>query len=123
MGPSGGGKSDLVLRMIHAGWVLVADDQVIVEQGIASAPASLAGMLEVRGLGLFRLDYVIKAALRLVVRLGPPPERLPHPERDEALNLPVITVDPFALSALPRVSLALDAACGRVRQIAGAFAA
>ena len=27
-GPSGAGKSDLALRMIDAGWALVADDQV-----------------------------------------------------------------------------------------------
>lgn len=123
MGPAGAGKSDMVLRMIYAGWALVADDQVIVEQGIASAPACLAGILEVRGLGLFRLDHVMKAALRLVVRLGTPLERLPHPERDGVLGLPAITIDPLAISAAARVSLALDAACGRVRQLAGAFAA
>ncbi len=66
VGPPGAGKSDLVLRLIHAGWGLVADDQVVVEDGVASAPAALAGVLEVRGLGLFRLPYVASARLRLV---------------------------------------------------------
>lgn len=125
-GPAGAGKSDMSLRLIHAGWSLVADDQVIIAQGVASAPASLAGLLEVRGLGLFRLPFLKSAPLRLVVRLVVPPavsiERLPEPQRDEVFDLPVIALNASAISAVERVSLALDAACGRVVQLAGAFA-
>ncbi len=121
LGPSGAGKSDLLLRLIHAGWALVADDQVVICDNIASAPAALAGILEVRGLGLFVLPYLASAPLRLVVRLGVQPIRLPAPERDAALDLPFVTIDPAAASAVERVTLALDAACGRVAQIAGAF--
>jgi HPr kinase/phosphorylase len=122
IGPTGAGKSDMLLRLIHAGWVLVADDQVLVERGVASAPTELAGILEVRGLGLFRLPFLKSASLRMVVRLGVPTERLPQPEQDGALDLPVISVDVGNISAVERVSIALDAACGRVLQIAGAFA-
>ena len=120
-GPSGAGKSDLLLRLVHAGWALVADDQVIVECNIASAPAALAGVIEVRGLGLFVLPYLATAPLRLVVRLGVQPERLPEPERDPALDLPVVTIDSASPSAVERITLALEAARGRVPQIAGAF--
>jgi HPr kinase/phosphorylase len=126
VGPSGAGKSDLLLRLVHAGWALVADDQVVIgesiDRNIASAPAALAGVLEVRGLGLFVLPHLGSAPLRLVVRLGVQPERLPKPQRDLALDLPVVTIDPASPSALERITLALDAACGRLTQIAGAFA-
>ena len=125
LGPSGAGKSDLLLRLVHAGWSLVADDRVIVQAiaacSIASAPASLAGIIEVRGLGLFAMPYLAAAPLRLVVRLGVQPARLPAPERDPALNLPVVTIDAASPAAVERVTLALNAACGRIRQIAGAF--
>jgi len=121
VGPSGAGKSDLLLRLVDAGWSLVADDQVIVNHNIASAPAALAGMIEVRGLGLFTLPFLASAPLRLVVRLGVQPARLPHPERDAALDLPAVTIDPASPSAVARVTIALNAACGHIAQIAGAF--
>lgn len=123
LGPPGAGKSDLLLRLIHAGWALVADDQVRIESGLAAAPAPLAGLIEVRGLGLFRLPFITVAPLRLVVRLGVQPDRLPAPERHPELDLPIVTIDPAQISAVERVTLALQAACGRVDQIAGAFAA
>ena len=57
LGPAGSGKSDLVLRLLDRGFDLVADDRVEIEHGMARAPASLAGLIEVRGLGLLRLPY------------------------------------------------------------------
>jgi HPr kinase/phosphorylase len=122
-GPSGAGKSDLLLRLIDRGFRLVADDQVIVENEQARAPAALAGLLEVRGLGIFRLPFLAAATPRLVVRLGIAAERLPMPARDAELGLPVVTIDPLHPSAPERVALALDAACGRITQLTGAFAA
>ncbi len=121
LGQAGVGKSDMSLRLIHAGWSLVADDQVVIENGIASAPAKLAGILEVRGLGLFRLPFLKSAALRLVIRLAMPLERLPEPRRDPVFDLPVVTIDAGAISAVERVTLALQASCGRLSQVAGAF--
>ena len=121
-GPPGAGKSDLLLRLIDRGFQLVADDQVCIEAHIASAPAALAGLLEVRGLGIFRLPYIPAARLRLVIRLGVQPIRLPEPEAHPELGLPVVTIDPAGPSAPMRAALALDAACGRISQLAGAFA-
>jgi HPr kinase/phosphorylase len=122
LGPPGSGKSDLLLRLLRHGFTLVADDQTIIERGLARAPESLAGLLEVRGLGLFRLPYLPSAQLRLVITLGQETERLPQPRRHAALGLPEITLDPAHVSAPERAALALDAACGRVTQLAGAFA-
>jgi HPr kinase/phosphorylase len=121
LGPSGSGKSDLLLRLLDRGFALVADDQVEIEDGVAAAPPALAGMVEVRGLGILCLPCVTSARLVLVVALGEG-ERLPHPARDRRLGLPSVTLDPWTASAPQRVSLALDCALGRVAQVAGAFA-
>jgi len=123
LGPPGSGKSDFLLRLLHQGWLMVADDQVHVENGIARAPAALSGILEVRGLGLFQLPFAPAATLRLAVNLGIQTTRLPEPERHEILGLPLVTIDPAQNSAPERLALALEAACGRVQHIAGAFAA
>jgi HPr kinase/phosphorylase len=122
-GPSGAGKSDLLLRLLDRGFRLVADDQVIVENQLARAPSALAGLLEVRGLGIFRLPFLEAATPRLVVRLGLATARLPMPARDPGLGLPLVIIDPHHPSAPERVALALEAACGRITQPAGAFAA
>jgi HPr kinase/phosphorylase len=123
LGPAGSGKSDLVLRLLDRGFDLVADDRVEIDQGMARPPASLAGLIEVRGLGLLRLPHVPEARLALVVDVSVTMKRLPSPARHAALDLPLIAVDPAAASAPQRVALALDCALGRVGQIAGAFAA
>lgn len=121
LGPPGSGKSDLVLRLLDIGFVLVADDRVEIEDGVARPAPTLAGLLEVRGLGVMRLPHAAQARVALAVRLGSGP-RLPEPERHEGLGVPVVTIDAAAASAPARVGLALDCALGRVRQVAGAFA-
>lgn len=121
IGPPGQGKSDLALRLMDRGFQLVADDQVIVRDGIASAPEALAGLLEVRGLGIVRTGWIAGAQLALVVALGEA-ERLPRPERDADLDLPCVHIDASACSAPERIALALDCALGRVAQVAGTFA-
>jgi HPr kinase/phosphorylase len=123
MGPSGSGKSDLVMRLLSRGFDLVADDRVDVRDGIASAPAPLGGLLEVRGLGIFRLPHLRSAELALVVSLGSATPRLPMPARHADLDLPLVGIDAAAASAPERVALALDCALGRVTQHAGAFVA
>ncbi len=122
VGPPGTGKSDLVLRLLTRGFELVADDQVDIADGIASCPAELAGMLEVRGLGIVRLPYRTKASVRLIVELGDSTERMPMPARHAELLLPVVRLDASAASAPDKVALALDCALGNVSQVAGAFA-
>ena len=133
LGPPGAGKSDLVLRLIGRGWSLVADDQVEVEAAgdalLAAPPAPLRGMLEVRGLGLFRdLPVSVPARLRLVVDLldvATQPPRLPEPRAWQALgqSLPRVALRGDEASAPDKVTFALAAAQGRLATAAGAFAA
>lgn len=123
VGPPGSGKSDLTLRLLSHGFELVADDQVDVEDGIASSPPEIAGLLEARGVGIVRLPYRIRARLALIVELDRKSDRLPMPYRHPGLDLPVVRIDPFAASAPEKVALALDCAVGRVSQVAGAFVA
>lgn len=119
-GASGSGKSDLLLRLLDHGFQLVADDRVEIEDGLASPPASLAGLLEVRGLGIVRLPFIAPVRLGIAVQLGRG-ERVPEP-RWHQLGLPVVQVDPLMASAPARVRLALECATGFVEQVAGAFA-
>jgi len=127
LGRPGSGKSDLLLRLLARGWHLVADDQVLVEHHHGhhhcAAPAALAGLIEVRGLGIFRRPCVKAARLRLAVRLGLQPERLPAPLRHEGFDVPEIMIDPAQASAPERVALAFDAVMGLAEHSVGAFAA
>ena len=122
LGPPGAGKSDMVLRLLDHGFVLVADDRVEIDEGCARPATGLAGLLEVRGLGIVRLPHLEPARLRLAVALGPVPARLPEPARHPAPDLPLVAVDPARPSAARVVALALDCALGRVAQVAGVFA-
>lgn len=121
LGPPGAGKSDLVLRLIDRGFILVADDRVIIDNGLASPPAGLAGLIEVRGLGLLHLPFQAPARLALAIELTEQPERLPMPMRHAALNLPLCRLNPRPASAAQTAALALDCALGRIVQAAGAF--
>ena len=121
IGPSGSGKSDLLLRLIDRGFTLVADDQVNIVDGLASAPGALAGMLEVRGLGIVRLAHVAQTSLTLVVDLDRPVRRLPTPERHPIFNLPLISVEARHASAPAIIELALDCILARVELAVGAF--
>ncbi len=121
LGPSGCGKSDLVLRLLECGFVLVADDRVDIIDGVATAPQALAGLLEIRGLGILRLPYAASARLALVADLTARAERLPMPQRYDALDLPLVQIDPTAASATARVARALDCALGLTEQVAGSF--
>jgi HPr kinase/phosphorylase len=123
LGPPGSGKSDLVLRLLDHGFSLVADDRVEIDRGVARPAAGLAGLLEIRGLGIVRIAHTGEVRLALAVELAALVQRLPAPNKDQRFGVPLIRLDPAAASAAARVALALDCALGRVRQIAGAFAA
>lgn len=119
VGPSGSGKSDLLLRLLDHGFDLVADDQVMLEHGHVSPPPPLAGLMEVRGLGILRLPFTPSARLALVVELGRA-ERLPEPAR--RFDVPLVRIDPALASAPARVTAALRCATGQAELLAGAFA-
>lgn len=122
-GASGAGKSDLALRLIDEGARLVADDQTIltVKGGYLSAhaPATIRGLLEIRGLGIVKLPAKALAAalpVVLVVRLGARSPRLPGQKRWrppaplEPAHLPAqITLDAKLASAPARIRAALAA--------------
>ncbi|MFZ4381013.1 MAG: RNase adapter RapZ [Sandarakinorhabdus sp.] len=112
LGPSGAGKSDLALRLVAAGWQLVADDRVVVtvcEHGaVASAPPRLAGLLEVRGVGIVP-EPTAPARIALALDLGRGPGRMPETEQYPVagVTVPMLPFDPFGPSAPQRVARAL----------------
>lgn len=115
-GVSGSGKSDLALRLIDRGAMLVSDDYTLVtRQGqalVATAPARLKGKLEVRGLGIVDCDPIDMAPVALIVRLGPEPDRMPDGDDREIIAgvaIPAICIAPFEASAPIKVELALSA--------------
>jgi HPr kinase/phosphorylase len=91
-GPSGSGKSRLAFDLILAGRsgqipqaLLIGDDRVLLEEAdgqlLVSPVRELAGLIEVRGLGIRRLDFAEKAIVGLVVDLSAADaERLPPAE-------------------------------------------
>jgi HPr kinase/phosphorylase len=114
-GPPGCGKSDLALRLIDGGARLIADDQALLlrREGhiLVRAPATIAGLLEVRGVGILRLDLLEDAPLALVVDLVPAAEveRLPEPRCETifGLAIPLLALAPFEASAAAKLRLAL----------------
>lgn len=125
LGDPGNGKSDLVLRLIDRGAVLVADDQVQLsaDNGIlnASAPASIRGVLEVRGLGLLKMPYSDCVPLSLAVRLVPPAqvERLPSPKHQEwlGITLAVLELSAHEASTPIKVEVAVSACHDKCLQV------
>lgn len=118
LGPSASGKSDLALRLIDRGAVLLADDYVLVSaldgELHLAAPPAIAGLLELRGVGLLRLPFVDSGTARLLVDLARPPERLPEPGTTglHGVYLPRIGLRAFEASAPLKVERALAHFCG-----------
>lgn len=120
-GASGSGKSDLALRFLSAfagphRAALVADDQVEITRRSATlwarAPASIAGRMEVRGVGIVRVPSRRRAALVLVIDLvaADAVPRLPDPQIGEELlgvSVARIALAPFEASAPVKLKLAL----------------
>ncbi len=126
-GPSGSGKSDLAVRCIMTPLMLggrlicahlVADDQVLVERRasdvVVAAPPTIAGRIEVRGIGLENVPFSSFASLALVVDLvpGASVERLPEPTLADILGVgvPLVRIAPFEASAPMKLALALQRA-------------
>jgi serine kinase of HPr protein (carbohydrate metabolism regulator) len=114
-GPSGAGKSDLALRLLDRGFILVSDDQTIVSRAgdrlIASAPPTIAGKLEVRGVGIVEMERVDDIPVALVIELTSDIQRIPDDARERlilGLSLPLVSIDATTASAPSKVELALD---------------
>jgi HPr kinase/phosphorylase len=126
-GPSGAGKSRLAFDLILAGRagqlppaVLVGDDRVHLDTVAGELwvrpTRELAGLIEVRGLGIRRCDFAIKAIVGIVVDLAASDaERLPPPEalaiRLNGVLLPRIPVG-NGFDPLPLIAAALTTTAG-----------
>ena len=117
IGNSGVGKSDLALRLIERGRaVLVADDVVCLtkvgDQLIGQADDKIAGLLEVRGLGIIPYAYRQNAAVNLVIELkntAEDVERFPQIAQENILGVEIPKIDLYAkeCSAVEKVCLGL----------------
>lgn len=114
-GRSGSGKSDLALRLIDRGAFLVSDDQVIVRrdgtQAVASPPDTIAGQLEVRGVGIVNLPAERDMPVGLIVSLVESEiERIPAGTTRAivGIDIPLISLRAFEASAPAKIAVALD---------------
>lgn len=111
-GPSGVGKSDLALRALESGFRLVADDRVAVFVSggrlHGAAPAPLAGLLEIRGLGVVSQPAIAVSEVSLVVRCIDAPsgvERLPEPRFETIYDVSVPVFDLWPLEPAAPVKI------------------
>lgn len=114
-GVSGSGKSDLALRLIDQGFTLVSDDRTLVRRDggklVASAPLTIRGKLEIRGIGIVDLPSIDDVPVALTVDLSSRLERLPEEGQERIIlgvSIPLVRVDATTASAAAKVSIALD---------------
>ena len=113
-GLSGSGKSDLALRLIDRGATLVSDDYTIVRRVdgklLASAPPNIAGLCEVRGVGLVSMPFASDVPVALIVSTGALIERLPEVATTRivaGIAIPTATIAPLEGSAPVKVEMLL----------------
>ena len=116
IGESGSGKSDLALRLIDRGAILISDDIVFLETHdnapMLTVAPNIAGKIEVRGVGIFNVDFIDSAPLRLVVEFVDAPDRLPDENPRATIGdyfVPVSKLNPFEQSSAIKVEYALRA--------------
>lgn len=114
-GRSGSGKSDLALRLLDRGFVLVSDDQTYLRVAsgklIAAAPPTIRGKLEVRGIGIVEVASVDDVPVCLFVDLASEIERLPDDGRRRLIlgtKIPLASIDALTASAPAKLEIALD---------------
>jgi hypothetical protein len=119
-GPSGSGKSDLAVRLINEGALLVADDQTVlfIEGGRLKAqpPIEIAGKMEVRGIGIVTMGPPAIVPVFLLIDMTDPAD-VPRmadfvPVELVGQKIPRIHLAPFEMSATAKVKLALRALLG-----------
>lgn len=113
-GRSGEGKSDLALRLIDRGAVLVSDDYTICARidGVllGSAPPNIAGKIEVRGIGVIDMPHQDRVPIALLVTILEAPPRMPgepKKRRIAGVDIPEVTLAALEPSAPVKVELAL----------------
>ncbi|MES2903182.1 MAG: HPr kinase/phosphatase C-terminal domain-containing protein [Pseudomonadota bacterium] len=114
-GRSGSGKSDLALRLFDRGFILVSDDQTMVRKDgtrlLASAPATIKGRLEVRGIGIIEVPTADDVPIALIVELSEAVERMPQAGLTRMIlgvETPLVGIDANSASAAAKVEIALD---------------
>lgn len=121
-GPPGSGKSDLALRLIECPGAspvarLVADDRVVVEpigdRLVASPPPTIAGRLEVRGLGIVRTPHAEAVEVALMVELVEADQVRRWPDREtvsiQGVAIPRLRLAAFEASAPAKIRAAVRA--------------
>lgn len=134
IGPSGSGKTELALDLIDHCLIrkievhLVADDRVILRQvgniWFASAPGNLQGLIEARGSGIHKIDFMAETSLRLGVRLVSEGQsiRMPDPGPVEicpGVFLPCLTLPQRNFAAARAILAHLGLYAGVKSQILG----
>ena len=126
LGDSGAGKSDLALRLIDRGCLLVSDDRtelfVRVNKLFARAPEAIAGLLEVRGAGIVSLSYEKEAQIMLAIELVAPDAVPRLPERAHYMPPPPLALPEAACPPLLRLTSFEASASAKVIWSAVAFA-
>ena len=113
LGASGVGKSDLALRLIDRGAVLVSDDYTLLERDgdrlIATPPVTIAGKIEVRGVGIIAVPHRAAVPVALLVHLDGRPDRMPEMQTEAlaGVALPMLALDPREASAPIKLEIAL----------------
>jgi hypothetical protein len=115
-GPPGSGKSSLALALMDRGAGLIGDDAVTLladgDRLIAGPPPNIAGLIEVRGVGIVRMAPTPPAPVALILTLGSPPAaRLPEPPLPHrtlaGIAVPVLAFDPGSIAPAVRAEHAL----------------
>lgn len=114
-GRSGSGKSDLALRLIDRGGSLVSDDYTYTRRVdgrlLASAPKTIRGKIEVRGIGIVEYPCAEDVPVCLCLDLDRAAERLPEApqlRRIAGVDIPVVPLNALEGSAPIKVELALQ---------------
>ncbi len=113
-GSSGSGKSDLALRLIDRGATLISDDYTVIaaREGVlfATPPATIAGKIEVRGVGIVDIPHISGVAIAMIIDLAHPVDRMPDLDSSQIIlgqSIPMLALSAFECSAPIKVERAL----------------
>lgn len=114
LGPSGSGKSEMALRLIDRGAILVSDDAVAIDtvgdMPVVTSVQNIKGKLEIRGIGICEMQSLDSAPLRMIVELVDAVDRMPVSTLTQTIcgyMIPSIKLVPFEISAAIKLECAL----------------